>query len=94
MAKERDKKTEKIKSLMEKGEFKTLQEVFDMMAPTPVARYIGSNTTRFNLRLKHPDKFKLKEIYAIAAYFSVDEDLVLALVHNLYKENKGKKRGK
>jgi hypothetical protein len=63
-----------------------------MMAPTPVAKYLGSNTGRLNLRLQHPEKFKLKEIYSIAAYFGVDDDLVLALVHNQYKENKGKKR--
>ena len=77
---------------MEKGEFKTIQEVFDMIAPTPVARHIGSNTTRFNLRLKHPEDFRLREIYAMAAYFGVSEDLLLALVHGQHKENKGKKR--
>ncbi len=92
MAKERDKKTEKIKSLIEKGEFKTIQEVFDMIAPTPVAKYLGSNTTRFKLRLKHPEDFKLREIYAIATYFAVEEDMLVSLVHNQYKENKGKRK--
>ncbi len=93
MAKEPDKKTEKIKSLIEAGQFKTIQEVFELMAPTPVAKYLGSNTTHFiNNRLKRPENFKLKEIYAIATYFSVDEDLVLALVHGQYKENKGKRK--
>ncbi len=92
MAKERDKKTEKIKSLIEKGEFKTIQELFEIVAPTPVAKHLGSNTTRFKHRLQHPEDFRLREIYMIAAYFGVDEDLLVTLVHNLYKDKKGKKK--
>jgi hypothetical protein len=85
-------RVKKIKDLIETGYFKQLYEVFEIAAPTPVAKYLGSNPERFQQRLNKPQDFRLREIYLMATYFDVSEDKMLSLVHNQYLANKAKRK--
>lgn len=86
------KRIQKIKHLIESGNFKHIDEVFELMPPTPVALHLGSNSDRFKKRLHKPEDFRLREIYAMASYFGVPEDTMLQLVHGQYMDTKATKR--
>ena len=80
----KSKKAKKIKEFIEAGNFKNIKEVFEMAPPTPVANYLGLNPDRFKKKLAKPQEFRLRELYSIATYFEVAEDLILQLAHGQY----------
>ena len=86
----KSKKAKKIKVLIEQGTFKNILDVFEIAPPTPVANYLGINPERFKKKLAKPQEFRLKDVYAMATYFEIAEDLMLQLVHGQYMSNKTK----
>jgi len=86
----KSKKPKKIKELIERGTFKHLREVFEIAPTTPMATYLGLNPDRFKKKLAKPQEFRLRELYSIATYFEVTEDLILELAHGQYMGNKTK----
>lgn len=80
----KSKKAKKIKELIEGGSFKYLKDVFEIAPTTPVANYLGLNPERFKKKLAKPQEFRLRELYSIATYFEVAEDLILYLAHGQY----------
>jgi hypothetical protein len=73
-----------IQDLIAKGYIKSLTEIFDkeLISRSKVARDLGLNPARFSRNLQNPEKFILKDLYALATLLGVDGMIILQLVNN------------
>ena len=89
-----------IQDLILKGYIRSLTEIFEkeLISRSKVARDLGVNPGRFTRNLKAPERFILKDLYALAVLIGIDNMTILRLVNSDYenaKKSKGKvKKGK
>jgi len=84
-----------IRDLILKGYIKSLREVFEkeLISRSKVARDLGLNPARFSRNLLHPERFVLKDLYALAELIEIEGIQVIQLVDVDYlKDKKGKKK--
>lgn len=80
------------KKLISGGYIKTLSELLDTIAPTRLAKDMGTHATRMTKILENPELFQFKDAYKIAALLEVDEKLIVDIIHNSWAQKKKKKR--
>jgi hypothetical protein len=90
MAKDTRYKTVNI--LITGGHIRTFAEIFDHIPPSIVSKDFGTNYSRFVNLIGNPSDFKLKELYTLARFFGLDDDVMIALAHNQSVELRSRKR--
>ena len=88
----KDKRYINLKNLFSGGHIKSLQDIFDAVPKSIVARDLGMNNIRFSRLIHNVDRFVLKDLYRLAEVIEVDETIILNLVHKQYLENKRRKQ--
>lgn len=90
----RDKRYNTTRLLIQSGDVKNLEDVFDIIPPSVVARDFGTNYTRFTKLAANPELFRLKEIYALADLFEVDPRKMFDLAHATHLKKNAKRKGR
>jgi hypothetical protein len=89
----KDKRYKTVSRLILDGHIKSLNEIFDTIPKSVVAKDLGISGDRFEKMKKDVKRFSVKTLFQIADNFEVDEVLILLLVYLQHKaEKKGKKK--
>ena len=83
-----------VKNLITGGYMKTINELFETIPKTTVARDLGTNLARLNKMIADPQNFTFRDMVRIAGLIEVDEMAILKLVYNQYAATKKTKRKK
>jgi hypothetical protein len=89
---DRQKNYSSVKSLIENGHFKVLKDLFVILRPTPTAKALGINYTRFKRRIDFVEHWTFKDAYAFAKLIGVDDKAIVDLIHNQYTQSAKKKK--
>ena len=90
MAKDLRYKTVSI--LIKGGHIKAFAEIFDHIPPSIVSHDFGSNYNRFVTLIDNPSDFKLRELYTLASFFEIEDNIMINLAHTQNKEPRPKRR--
>ena len=71
----------KVKIGLEQGKIKTLEEIFEIIPVTHIARKLNLHSIRFNAKIKDPSTFRISELQALAKLIGVD---FLRLINVIY----------
>jgi hypothetical protein len=77
---------------IEKGEIKTIEQIFDYIPKSVVSRELKTNNNRFTRLISDPLEFKLIELSKIARAIGVETKVLVNLA--LQEENRRTKPGK
>lgn len=88
----KDKRYKIVQKLIRSGDVKLLTDIFEVIPVTTVAVALGSNWDQLTKRINQPGIFRMSEIMAMAAYFEVDERIMLEIVFSQLLFNQGKKK--
>jgi hypothetical protein len=94
MAKERSKKNDSIKLLVKDGHITTIRAIFDYTAPTPAAKHLGTSYGRLLKLIDKVELFRVNELFQLGRYYELDEDTMLMLLMNQYREGISKKKAR
>jgi hypothetical protein len=85
-----------IQDLILKGYISSLTEIFEkeLISRSKVARDLGLNPARFTRNLHHPERFILKDLYALAALIGIENMTILQLANTDYEANQKKSKKK
>ncbi|HEV2354945.1 MAG TPA: hypothetical protein VGR89_11910 [Puia sp.] len=86
----RDHRYELIKPMIETGRITFFNDIFKYIPKTVVAKDLGKKVDRFNGLMSRVEQFMLHDLFIIAGFFEVDEDVIMRLVMNDYKRAKEK----
>lgn len=84
----RDHRYDLIKPMIENGKILTFNDIFKYIPKTVVAKDLGKKVDRFNTLMSRVEEFILSDLFIIAGFFEIDEEVMLRLVMNDYKKNK------
>jgi hypothetical protein len=89
----KDTRYNTIQDLILKGYITSLREIFEkeLISRSKVARDLGLNPGRFSRNLLHPERFVLKDLYALAALIEIEGIKILQLVDADHSKTKKKK---
>ena len=88
----RDIRYKTVNILIKGGHIKTFAEIFEHIPPSIVSKDFGSNYNRFATLIDTPSDFKLRELYTLASFFEIDEQIMINLAHKQCKELRPKRR--
>jgi hypothetical protein len=77
-----DRRYATVKTLIDGGAIKHLEEIFDYIPKRVVYSDLGVNYTRFINLVKHPDLFTLRELTTMAGFFKVDPKTFINLAYD------------
>ena len=85
-----------IQDLILKGYITSLTEIFEkeLISRSRVARDLGLNPGRFTRNLQHPERFIMKDLYALANLIGVENITILQIVNQDYETNQKKSKKK
>ena len=84
----RDDRYDLIKPMIETGKIKSFNDIFKYIPKTIVAKDLGKKVDRFNALMSRVEEFTLIDLFLIAGFFEVDEDVILRLIMTDYRRNK------
>lgn len=87
----RDQRYKYVKFLLDKGEIKCFNEIFDTLPKTVLAKDMGFKIVRLNKLLSRPARFTLQDIFIMASFFEIDKFVMLHFVFEQYLLNKNEK---
>jgi hypothetical protein len=90
-AMKRDQRYKYVKFLLDKGEIKSFNEIFDTLPKTVLAKDMGFKMVRLNKLLSRPARFTLRDIFIMASFFEIDKFVMLRVVFEQYLLNKREK---
>lgn len=67
---------------------KTINELFETVPKTTIAKDLGTNLARVNKMIADPQNFSFRDVVKIAALVEVDEMALLKLIYNQYIADK------
>ena len=82
------------KNLILGGYMKTMNELFDAVPKSVVAKDIGTNLARLNKMMADTTLYNFGDVVKIAALLEIDELPVLNLLYHQYQAEKKAKRKK
>lgn len=82
---QKDGRYKTVKRLIEKSDVRELREVFKYIPKAIVAADLGIAPARFSERLNQVEKFYLRDLFAVARLFNVEEIKVLHLASTQYE---------
>jgi|HubBroStandDraft_5_1064220.scaffolds.fasta_scaffold377409_1 hypothetical protein len=85
----RDDRYDLIKPLVETGKIMFFNDIFKYIPKTVVAKDLGKKVDRFNTLMSRVQEFMLADLFIMAKKFDIGEDVIVRLVMNDYKRNKG-----
>lgn len=88
----KDNRYKTVNILINGGHIKTFSEIFNYIPPSIVCKDFGTNYNRFTKLIDSPSNFKLRELYTIASFFEIEEDIMITLAHNQIKERRLNRR--
>jgi hypothetical protein len=88
----RDTRYKTVKILITGGHIRTFSEIFNHIPPSIVSRDFGTNYTRFVNLITNPSDFKLKELYTLARFFELEDDVMIELAHKQTLEHRSRRR--
>jgi hypothetical protein len=88
----KDRRFKIVQKLIRSGDVKLLTDIFEVIPVTTVAVALGSNWDQLTKRIKEPGIFRINEIIAMAAYFEVEEKVMIDIIYNQVLANRGKKK--
>jgi hypothetical protein len=72
---------------------KTFREIFDTLPKSVLGKDMGFSNSRITDLISNVNRFRLDEIFKIAALIEVDEKVLIDLIYNQYAiDKKSKKR--
>jgi hypothetical protein len=74
--------------MIETGKIKSFNDIFKYIPKTIVAKDLGKKVDRFNALMSRVEEFTLTDLFLIAGFFEVDEDVILRLIMTDYRRNK------
>lgn len=89
----KDTRYSTICDLISKGYIKSLREIFEkeLISRSKVARDLGLNPGRFSRNLLHPERFVVKDLYALADLLEIEGIEIFKLVDFDHGKPKKKK---
>ncbi|HUR65483.1 MAG TPA: hypothetical protein VMZ03_03965 [Chitinophagaceae bacterium] len=88
----KDKRYKVVHEFIKSGEIKMISQVFEYIPVTTVALMLGTNWERLTKYINEPNLFRMGEMRTMAAYFEVDEKVMIELVHRQIIANMDKKK--
>ena len=76
------------------GYVKTLNEIFDTVPKTVVAKDVGTNLARLNKMIGDPQIYSFRDMVKLASLIEVDELAIMTLIYAQYQALKKSKRKK
>jgi len=76
------------------GYVKTLNEIFDTVPKTVVAKDMGTNLARLNKMIGDPQIYSFRDMVKLASLIEVDELAIMTLIYAQYQALKKSKRKK
>jgi len=83
----KDKRYKTVKNLIDGGYVIKFRQIFDSIPKSVLYKHLGMNSVRFKNLMFHVDLFVVKDIFRMANYFEVDNDVMLKLIYNQYIED-------
>lgn len=78
----KDNRYNVVRILLEKGEIKTIVQIFQYIPKSIVSQDLRTNNNRFTQLVKDPHRFKISELVKIAGAIDIEpEVLVLMALH-------------
>jgi hypothetical protein len=74
-----DNRYKAVLSLIQTGEIKTFEQIFDYIPRKTVYTDMGLNYYRFARLLKHPDLFTMRELVMLAGFIGCDPSVIFAM---------------
>lgn len=87
----RDLRYKAVKRLVEKGDIKYFNEIFDYIPKSTVAADLGKQNVRFTQLMNHIERFTLKDLFMLAKFFDVEDQIIFDLAYNQYQQQKKRK---
>lgn len=88
----KDTRYKTVNILITTGHIKTFADIFHHIPPSIVSKDFGTNYNRFSNLIENPSDFKLKELYTLARFFDLEDEVMITLAHNQRIENRTKQR--
>ncbi len=79
--------------MVETGKIICFNDIFRYIPKTVVAKDLGKKVDRFNTLMSRVEDFTLKDLFIMAGFFDIDEEVIVRLVMNDYKRNKCNRLG-
>lgn len=90
---EKDRRYALVKRLIDGGFMKSFRDIFEIIPKTRVATDLGMNNKRFSRLMHHTDEFVLVDIFRMARLFDVQEDSMLKMIIDQYRDDRRRKKG-
>jgi hypothetical protein len=90
----KDRRYNTVKNLIMGGYVKTLNEIFDTVPKTVVAKDMGTNLARLNKMIGDPQIYSFRDMVKLASLIEVDELAIMTLIYAQYQALKKSKRKK
>ena len=90
----KDRRYITVKNLISAGYIKAFREIFDTLPKSVLAKDMGFSNTRMTELMDNVHRFRMEEIFKIAALIEVDEKVMVDLIYNQYAADKKVKRRK
>lgn len=74
--------------MIENGKIMVFNDIFKYIPKTVVAKDLGKKVDRFNVLMSRVEEFMLQDLFIIAGFFEIDEEVMLRLVMNDYQRRK------
>jgi len=88
----KDRRYKAVKGLIETGNIKRFDDMFDVIPPTVVRKDLGLNDKSMTLRLTKSESFSMKDILKLASLIECEALLVVKLVlSEIERQEKNKK---
>lgn len=84
----RDHRYDLIRPMVEAGKIMFFNDIFKYIPKTVVAKDLGKKVDRFNTLMSRVEEFMLEDLFIMAGFFDIDEDVMVTLVMNDYKRKK------
>ena len=94
MSKDKDERYDTLNTMITIGKVNSLSEMFKHVPKTVMAQDLGMHHITFNKLINNPERFTLKNIYAVAWLIGVEKRVVLDLLYNETAGDKKTKRKK
>ena len=88
----KDTRYKTVNILIAGGHIKTFSEIFNHIPPSIVSRDFGTNYNRFVNLIGNPSDFKLKELYTLARFFELEDEVMITLAHKQTLEHRSRRR--
>lgn len=76
---QRDNRYKAVLSLIQTGEIKTFEQIFDYIPKKTIYTDLGLNYYRFARLVKHPDLFTMRELVTLAGLIGCEASVIFAM---------------